>query len=360
MLRRSLLTMLSAAPLASGGGTRRRSAAEPVTVSVNLEAAAALIRALERSVVTDAEVDRLLAMRGVQAMVDNTTKYIPGSTREAFRSGLKEVVATGSTQHRFGLVSARGARADALKVIAALKSDATLEADLSAPTLRYLPTAAPLTVTVYGVVGGASDGFVLDDDPEPAFFVALDRSKGDVDGVKQNMAHELYHVAQRAARARVPDLAARVFDKATAPAPTRLLTVLLEEGTANYVVDPTRRAGSGPYFDMWRERYLRNGSLEKIASNFALFDTLSSQLRSRARSWEQTYQEGFSGEGPLYFVGYEMAKALDRRRGPHSIVDAFSRHPAAFFQAYIAVARAERLPSFSAGTESWLLSLPEA
>jgi hypothetical protein len=42
-----------------------------------------------------------------------------------------------------------------------------------------------------------SDGFVLDDDPELALFVALEKASGDKDGVEQNLTHELYHVLQK-------------------------------------------------------------------------------------------------------------------------------------------------------------------
>ena len=56
-----------------------------------------------------------------------------------------------------------------------------------------------------------SDGFVLDDETQPAFYMALNRAEGDVQGVKLNMTHELYHVVQRMARARVPGLDAKVF-----------------------------------------------------------------------------------------------------------------------------------------------------
>ncbi len=362
MHRRAFTTLLLAAPLAACATQSPGAAAasSPIAVRMNYEGAEALMAALERPSITDAEIDRLLAIRGVQAMVDNTTKYIPASTREAFRAAMKELVATRTTAHRFGLVSALSRLDDARKAIAGLRAEGPgLLDEVTAPLNRYRPETGPLEVTVYSVIGGASDGFVLDDDPEPAFFMALDRSQGDVAGVKLNMTPELYHVAQRAARARVPGLGARVFDAATAPPPVRMLSIVLEEGTANYVADPTRVAASGPYFDSWRDRFVQNAAPERVAQNFALFDKLHAQLSSGAMTWDQMYAEGFSGEGPLYFVGYQMAKALDAAAGPQSIAGAFSRHPAAFFQDYVALARrTPALPRFSASTEAWLLSLP--
>src|SRR4051812_3272447 len=76
-------------------------ASEPVirpsnrfSLRMNYEGAEALLAVLEQRTVTDADIDKLLAIRGVRAMVDNTTKYIPGDTRATFRAAIKEFVTT--------------------------------------------------------------------------------------------------------------------------------------------------------------------------------------------------------------------------------------------------------------------------
>jgi hypothetical protein len=360
--RRSFLQAAALGTLAGCALTRSPQVPMPAAIELRLDfrGAEALLEALERSSIADADIDALLAIRGVAAMVDNTTKYIPADTRAVFRAALKEYVASRRvTQGHFGLGFAAGHASDARRVIAELEADARLAGRVLDPIRRYQPDSGPLAVTVYCVAGGASDGFVLDRDPEPAFFMAVDRSQGDVDGVMLNMSHELYHVAQRAARARVAGLTARVFDEGSAPAPVRLLTTVLDEGSATYVADATRFPGSGPYLQMWRSAYARNAAPERIAANFALFDRLLAGLRSEAMTWSQAYEAGFAEIGPpLYFVGVEMSRALDKRHGPARMGRYFGEHPAAFFRDYIVISRAEPgLARFSAETEAYAESL---
>jgi hypothetical protein len=334
----------------------------PITLRIDHSAAEALLTALERTEITDAEIDRLLALRGVRAMVDNTTKYLPTDTREVFRDAVKEFVTTRkSTIGHFGLESVVENAAAVRTVIAGLDGDPKLAPEVTGPVNRHRPESGPLEVTAYCVVGGVSHGFVPDGDPEPAFFMAIDRSMGDLDGVKLNMTHEVYHVAQRAARAQVPGLDARMFDPATAPEPVRLLTTVLEEGTATYVAEATPTRGSGPYIEMWRSGYAKNAGTEKITSNFELFDRLLAELRGDAITWDEAYVLGFADIGPpLYFVGYEMAKALVRRHGPAHLGTYFQRHSAAFFRDYVALHRespGEAPARFSADTDSYIESL---
>jgi hypothetical protein len=175
------------------------------------------------------------------------------------------------------------------------------------------------------------------------------------------MTHEVYHVAQRAARARVPGLDARIFDPATAPKPVRLLSTVLEEGTATYVAEATPARGFGPYLAMWRSGYAKNASADQIIENFTLFDRLLAALRSDAITWDEAYVQGFADIGPpLYFVGYEMTKAIVRRHGPAHLGTYFQRHSAAFFRDYIALRRespGDVPASFSADTEAYVESL---
>jgi hypothetical protein len=53
---------------------------------------------------------------------------------------------------------------------------------------------------------------------------------GDLQGVQQNMTHELYHMMQKATAKRIPTLAAIVRDPAKLPLPERLLATTLWEG----------------------------------------------------------------------------------------------------------------------------------
>jgi hypothetical protein len=348
--------------------TKNVVASNRLSLEMNYEGAEALLGVLEQRTVTDAQIDKLLAIRGVQAMVDNTTRFVPGDTRDTFRAALKEFVTTRkSTIGHFALDESFEKSPEIRALIAELKADSNLFAEVTGPIDRYMPPIPHFTATVYGVTGGVSDGFVPDAETQPVFYVALNHANGDAEGVKLNMTHELYHVVQRMARARVPGLNAKVFNADTAPAHMRLLTVILEEGTATYVTEAIvpkasflRR--SGPYARMWRASFDKNAPPEKIAANFAEVDRLLAALRSESMSWKQASDVVFTGSGPgPYFVGYEMAKAIDRRYGPTRIASLLQQHPAAFFRTYIDLYRENPAAApvrFSKATETYIDSIP--
>ncbi|MBV8799116.1 MAG: hypothetical protein JO208_04820 [Alphaproteobacteria bacterium] len=337
--RRTFAALLMSTAVATP--VRFAQAGNTLSIRMDYAGAEALLAAVQRRDITDTGIDRLLSIRGVRAMVANTTKYLPKDTAEVFRAALKEFITTGKVTHgHFGLSGIAAHEADARAAIAALRSDVTLATEITAPIKPYQPATGPLIATIYCVAGGASDGFVLDGDPEPAFFMAIDRSKGDVNGAKLNMTHELYHVAQRAARGRAPNPALRGFNQSSGTPPVRLLTTVLEEGTAVYVAEPMLAHGSGPYISEWRAGYAKNKPASSIAANFALFDHLLANLTAGSMKWETAYEKGFSNRAPpLYFVGYEMTKALDRAYGHARIGAYFQEHPATFFKDYIALYR---------------------
>jgi hypothetical protein len=360
----SLMFLLGACSSDSKPVTR-----QPIAVSLETHyaAAIALPAVLAQNSVSDDDIDRLLSLRGVAAMVDNTTKYLPADTRDTFRAAVKEFVTTRrSTIGHFGLDDSFQKSAETRLLITKLQADTNLVAEVAGRISKYMPSLPHFTATVYGVAGGVSDGFVMDNEIEPVFYMNLNRAEGDAQGVKLNMTHELYHVVQRMARRQVPGLDAKVFDPATAPADVRLLTVIFEEGTATYVAEPLLGEDSffrksGPYVKEWRASYKKNESPKKIAANFAEVDRLIAGLRNGSLSWEQASKIAFMGFGPgPYFVGYEMAKAIDRDRGPSGIASILSQHPANFFRTYIDLYRKnpDAVPAkFSKETEAYILAL---
>ncbi|MEO6225163.1 MAG: DUF5700 domain-containing putative Zn-dependent protease [Sphingomicrobium sp.] len=334
-----------------------------LSLQMNYQAADALLDSLAKRKINDDQIAGLLQIKSVRTMVDNTTKYVPSHTHALFADAMKEYVRT--RKSTIGPAFRLGESADQApqirSLITRLKNDRRLRLEITRPLVRYLPPIPPVTATVYGVVGGASDGFVVDNDPEPAFYMALNRAEGDAAGVKLNMTHELYHVVQRIARNRVPGLSARIFDAATAPAPVRLMTLVYEEGSATYVARPMLGTARGPYIDMWREAYAKNMPRKRIVANFAQFDRVLKDLKTGRMTWDQASNELFTGTGaPLYFVGYEVTKALDARDGPGRVGAFAQQHPAAFFRRYIELYR--KCPAcvparFSRATEAYIYSL---
>jgi hypothetical protein len=100
---------------------------QPILLSpaVNYEGTEALLAVLDQPTVTDADIDKLLAIHAIQAMVNNTTKYIPADTRATFRAALKEFVTTRrSTIGHFALDESAERSAEIRALLAELKANA--------------------------------------------------------------------------------------------------------------------------------------------------------------------------------------------------------------------------------------------
>jgi hypothetical protein len=346
MDRRTLLTALFGSAFTSACASRHGPAPRADTapsLRFDYSAAELLIDAYQRTSISDADIDALLANRGVLAMVENTIKYLPQPV-SLFGAALREYVETRQiSAGRFGLITSAGRRPQAQAALGEIKRrEDELLARIRGVLAPVWPGPRHMTATCHFVMAGASDGFVLDDDARPDCFVAIDRAEGagDIDGVIINAAHELYHVGQKTARSNAGLFQALSITRA--PPLARLLVTVLDEGSANYAVDPTRMSGAGPYFAMWRERFERNSAADRVPDNFALFDRLFAALARGAMNWSDAYDEGFGGanDARLYFVGYEMCKAMEGAYGPRRVRDAFAQRPEIFFRDYVELSRA--------------------
>ena len=319
---------------------------DSISVRLDHSGATALLGALELDAISDTELDDLLGVPAVRATVANTTKYLPDHTEEAFRTALRTWIDTREEPWgHFALAFAAEHAAEVRELVGGLNAEQGLISEIQAPLDRYLPATGPLDVMVHSVVGGVSDGFVLDGQADPAFFMALDRAQGDVQGVKLNMTHELYHVIQQAARAGVPGLTEVTVEPGAASPVMRLLSTVLDEGTATWVARSMLN-GDGPYLSMWRSAYEKNADPATVRANFAQFDRLLAALIDREMSWDDAYGAGFSGIGPpLYFVGFEMSRAIEEARGPEQIGTYFADRPTSFFRDFVALAPGALAPS---------------
>lgn len=315
-----------------------------ITVRFDYRGAEDLLKVFEKKTVSDSEIDELLKVRGVRAMVTNTIKYFPTNTLEGFYEAVREAAATGKqSKGDYQLDFVVHYKTQIRDLLTKLKAqEPEIVADIVRDITKYQPNSGRLPITIYFVAGGVSDGFVLDNDAEPAFFVALDKASGDFIGVKLNATHEAYHVAQKAATLKVKSLRPFINAPTTVPSLQRLLYTTLIEGTANYAADATKVSGRGSYIEMWRGRFERNLKPDRLASNFALFDDVMGQLQDGKIDWDKAYATGFFGgenDARFYFVGYEVARVLEKYEGRQVIGQAFRRPPADFFQRYIRLYR---------------------
>lgn len=323
-----------------------------------------ILSMLERDAVSDGALDSLLAVHGVRRMIENVTHYVPAVGASEYRAALRDYVRTrqrGTYNGQFEIDQTWQRRTVTRELVASIRAD---ESAIAAQALRqiepYQPETGPVEVSVYFVAGGVSDGFLFDDATEQAFYANLTRANGDYDGVVGNVAHEAYHVLQKVAQRRA-GLTAIADSTMRLPEPERLLAITLAEGTAAYVTDPTKTTGGGASTESFRARFRRNATPERIRENFALFDSVLSQLEAGILSWQDAYRAGFSGnnDARFYFVGHEMARAIEDACGRSCIGDLFSRHPVEFFRRYIALYRADRalVGRFSPASEAIIESI---
>jgi hypothetical protein len=113
--------------------------------------------------------------------------------------------------------------------------------------------------------------------------------------------------------------------------------------------------------EMWRSRYRRNAEPARIKEIFGLFDTLLADLRAGRIAWDEAQRVGFFGDNDarLYFVGYEMAKAIDLHRSAKRVGELLEQSPSAFFQEYITLYRQQSgiVARFTPETEAYFETL---
>ncbi|HUQ80422.1 MAG TPA: DUF5700 domain-containing putative Zn-dependent protease [Gemmatimonadaceae bacterium] len=361
------VVLIPSAGSARFGAVAAQGPAPPITMQLNYDAAEAMIAALERDSLTDAGIDSLWRIPGVRAMVDNIIHFQPGFTPADFPHDLRYFIKRKKEYRNarnpglLSLASIWQTRGQVRVLVRDIRSREQAIVDgIIAQLSPYAPRTGPLHLTVYFVAGGVSDGFVFDRPGASAFYANLVRAGGDVNGAISNMAHETYHVMQKAAQRQAG--LTRVADATDSLPPLeRLLAVTLAEGTANFAVDPTRTTAPGPNIDASRARYRRNEAPARIAENFALFDRVANDLVAGRMNWYRADELGFSGnnDARFYFVGRVIAAAIERYCGAQCVANAFERPPAEFYRAYIALYRKhpEMTARFDARTELLIESL---
>ena len=108
------------------------------------------------------------------------------------------------------------------------------------------------------------------------------------------------------------------------------------------------------YFKKVQDRYSR-----EFKRLFVTFEAYLFQLfRDPEADVSRIYSAGFMDDGPLYFVGFYMARELEKNGGAEAIRDLLTRSPIRFFTDYLELCRAnEELLCFSETTEGIITSL---
>jgi hypothetical protein len=135
------------------------------------------------------------------------------------------------------------------------------------------------------------------------------------------------------------------------------------EGTATFVADPAHLTADTGSLRKTRELYRRSADPARIVENFAVFDAVVQNLRDGRIAWRDVLTRGFlnspKDEERFYFVGYEMAKAIERYCGSQCIGKLLEKPPIEFFRLYISLYHdhPEIRWRFAPKTESYLASI---
>jgi hypothetical protein len=333
-----------------------------VTFLIDYAGAEALMAALDRDSLPDSAVDSLLEIHGVSMMVDNVVNLVPGVDRDDFRTAIQRFVRTGQVANEHVAFNLQRVRSEEERTRALLtyireNEQAVLERTL-AVMAPYMPETGPLHLKAYLIAGGTSTGFVRTTAEGDVLYFNLSDAAGDREGAMSFIAHEVFHIVQKAALRRVPALAA-IADPERLPVPERTLAAVVSEGTADLISDPQRFGGNGAIIAMQRERFRRDAEPARVRENFALFDTTFQQAVRGEIGWREVLDRGFMSNPRFYALGREMAKEIERRCGAACIRRLLQQQSVEFFLQYIDLYRdhPDIVGRFAPETERHLSSL---
>ena len=268
----------------------------------------------------DSAAQAAVENKDVVANMEHARGFLPFATSENFKKSLM-LASAGQADPMFQMDKEKRKAADIRRLLNSVRDNPVrLSQEIVDRIVQYAPVSKPLKVRLAFVVGGGSDGFQMDEYPD-TFFLDAGFFGNDEEGVVLLAAHELFHVIQN--EVRPDDPLADPNKSGLTPAQKRIaglrqLFVSLErEGTASVVGDPISwPVQGGAYMDFFRAKFNRN--LSRRASNFQQFDTLVFRAaHDPDADTDALYRLGFAGDwdSNAYFVGYIMAKAIDRYMG---------------------------------------------
>jgi hypothetical protein len=334
--------------------------AAPLDLVFDTSAARATLDVLTGAVpATPEALARVAALPANQAQIRHAAEFRASYTTASFVEALGKAARNeplGDDAWAFGLVKAR--LAGTKDLLAQVEADpAAFSGPVTARLRDWLPTGESIRVNVHFIVGGSSDGFAPDGRD---FYLALQYFRGDAEGLRVLMSHELFHILRRSPASAERDAA---VVPARVRAARRLLDQTMNEGVASWIGDPTQAKGGGPYVVWFAQKFKRN--LARLDQNATLLDTLLFRAwNDPAANPDQLYMLGFSGQwdSPLYFVGYAMARTLAEAHGAPAVAAAVRAGPEAFFARYAAAAKkVGKAPvTFANSTDEILAALPAA
>jgi hypothetical protein len=324
---------------------------EEVTLALIDQSARANIEILEGRA-TDTEIEEAVQMPGNLALVEKSNQTGASNTVEDLRVALL-AARDGKTPNPdlFGIGRLREDLNAAKNLLALLDRDAErIVGDVCAKLSPYFPEGYEDEIQIYVLAGGYATGFTFDEGAE--FYLAAQRIGDDPAGLELIIVHELFHVVQTTFS---PLSISRMEEITKAyPVKSRALAHLFNgylEGGASWVANADDYSGDGrtiAFFQDGQRRYTR-----QFKRLFVTFEAYLYQLYNDPDAdADLIYSAGFMGDGPLYYVGFYMARELEKAQGPQGIRDILSKSPTVFYEQYQSLCHANKeLLCFSPTTD---------
>lgn len=338
------------------------SAAAAHEITIETDAALAVLEAINNPDLTEAEARRIAKFPANKMVQRKVQSFDPAGAEERFVVELLAEARGTKPEGKdiFRFERAKRARAGTLNVLNAIKKNpAEFTKWVNDRVEAFSPPGPPLKLEGHLIAAGGPTGFAFGGND---FYLNITHFPDDLLAAKAVTAHELYHAVQGAAfksqgkewsRFKSEEWNALPSDKERdAYIVDRFLGNLVTEGIAMYVGDPELLAqSSGAYskWDLTRFRRQQNNMSGLVTMlDLALIGLTSEQ----PIDYGKAYALGFLSEDqPLYFLGYEMAKSIERKKGPKRLGELLTGSGCGFFKDYLnATAGDEKAPKLGEHT----------
>lgn len=304
------------------------------TVSFDVSSAKATIAALDDGTLTHERALAVARMAGNQGLIRELQGFDLPATAQGFADALYDAAhggkATGKMAKQYSMDAVRKHEPAIKALIANIGSDPDgFQKAIEARIAMFTPRGADIRLQVFVVAGGDGGGYAFGGTD---FYFNAYRSP-DFILAKAISNHEMYHAVQgEFAKQRAP---ARDLPKDSACAATmKLFDDMYEEGTATFVADQSLvNQSTSP--NGIRQRTDMEDGLKHIDWSSSLLEMSVAALSAHEPvPFRQVYAVGFYGHGPLYSIGYVMARELVADRGPNGIAALLTQPSYRFILSY--------------------------
>ena len=302
------------------------------TVTINTDAARAVLVALQDPALSHQASLQIAAMRGNQGIIRKLNEFKIPATAQSFADALYAAAhgakVTDPVERSFYFDIVKPKSKKLLSLLQQVEDNPLLfQGKIEKRIALFAPSGADIHLHGYIVAGGDGGGYAFGD---PNFFLNI----GFVDEIvvaEDVTTHEMYHAVQGAfAEDRVD--AADGFAKTQSHAQNvcfntnQLFANLYEEGSATYVENISLLSSAQSELGQRKKKDFADG-LEHVHTSVSLLEmSVISLSATDAMPYDDVYDVGFYGHGILYTIGYVMAKDIVDNDGPQGLA-AFLKQP---------------------------------